>query len=558
MKQLFQIILKFSVIATISGFVCYYFYTINDNEEVLQKKSQTYDIINLGNSHGNSFDYYTFGVKGLNEYVEGSSPYYYKQLYTFYRENLNQDAVVVIPLSYFIFGRDTGANNSNFNDQFYSFLPPSLIRDYNIHKHVDLINNKITTNVLEIIEANKEVEKKDVIELDTMVRFRPYSYAKFSHTLPNQIKEKTIEGKKIALKQQRIFDYESVDNNIAHLSELIEDAQKNGFKPVLVTPPYLEVYYKNFSKTWLNENFYSHVKTLEDTYNIPYFDFSKAKEFSNNKRLFRDAHHVNNYGRLRFTKMFLNELSDISYINKNVSPIEIKELRSKVVDNDLILENVELFLSEGTEQAVLVFFFNKSLKQHFKNRNVKFKFLNGDHEIFRNTNKTDNFLFLKLNRLNQKTTILFEEENEHIFNENISINSNKESFKGKLNETVKLVTKPFQFNNAIQVDEIAYLNEQENKFTFIFKMKNDSDSNKTENFVGYIKYYNGEIKDQNKKITTFLPKLLEIDGYKYIFASVKVDNIELSKLDIFFIKKNPKEVSNFYTIKDLKLLKNVR
>lgn len=129
---------------------------------------------------------------------------------------------------------------------------------------------------------------------------------------------------------------------------------------------------------------------------------------------------------------------------------------------------------------------------------------------------------------------------------------------GMFDSPKNILTKTFEFNKEIKVDEIAYQNLEENRYQFLFKTNatfNDSDF---EDFTGYIKYYNGEIKEQNKKVHTFAPKLLEIDGYKYIFATVNIDNVELSKLDVFFIKKESKEISNFYTIRDLKLIRNVR
>ena len=131
-------------------------------------------------------------------------------------------------------------------------------------------------------------------------------------------------------------------------------------------------------------------------------------------------------------------------------------------------------------------------------------------------------------------------------------------FRDKVSKSEKILTKPFKFNEIIKFNEIGYINEQNGNYTFVFKTEKDSNSKDYENFIGYIKYYNGEIKDQNKMVTTFTLKLLEIDGYKYIFATVNIDNAELSKLDIFFIKKEPKEISKFYTLKDLKLIKNVR
>ncbi|WP_033959534.1 hypothetical protein [Psychroserpens jangbogonensis] len=149
---------------------------------------------------------------------------------------------------------------------------------------------------------------------------------------------------------------------------------------------------------------------------------------------------------------------------------------------------------------------------------------------------------------------------DDLIKEKAVIGSSKKSnsLKEQFINTEKILTNPFKFNEAIKINEIGYFCEQKGNYNFIFQLDNNSLYKELENFTGYIKYYNDDIDEQNKHVTSFPLKYIEFEGHKYISVAIKIDNINLSKLDFFFIKKNPKEVSKIYIAKDLKLIKNDR
>lgn len=125
-----------------------------------------------------------------------------------------------------------------------------------------------------------------------------------------------------------------------------------------------------------------------------------------------------------------------------------------------------------------------------------------------------------------------------------------------LEQTEKILTAPFQFNDNITVDEIGYFEESKNRYVFILKFKGKTTKHQLQNFRGYVRYYNGDIKEENKQVISFPLKTLVVDNDIYTFARIDIKNTNISKLDFFFMEKGASKASKFYTIKELKLLNN--
>ena len=120
----------------------------------------------------------------------------------------------------------------------------------------------------------------------------------------------------------------------------------------------------------------------------------------------------------------------------------------------------------------------------------------------------------------------------------------------------KITNSPFQFNDEINCNEIGYFEEAENRFVFILKLENNFfENNQLDNYRGYIRYYNGEINNENKNVNGFPLKVIDINKDKFIFARVLIDASDISKFDVFFLDKKSKKPSKTLTIKDLKLIK---
>ncbi|MCF6279451.1 MAG: hypothetical protein L3J14_03805 [Flavobacteriaceae bacterium] len=125
-----------------------------------------------------------------------------------------------------------------------------------------------------------------------------------------------------------------------------------------------------------------------------------------------------------------------------------------------------------------------------------------------------------------------------------------------LEKTEKILTTPFPFNEIITINEIGYFEESKGRYVFILKFKEKTTKFQLQNFRGYVRYYNKAIKEENKQVSSFPLKTLEVDNDMYTFVRLYIKNIDISKLDFFFMEKGASKASKFYTIKELKLLNN--
>lgn len=412
MKPIFKISVKLVAILFLAGLSCYFLYNLRHPGKEYHTKDISFDIINFGNSHGSAFHYKVFGVKGKNAFANGNSAYYFNELYKFYKEDLNKGAVVVIPLSYFSFGVESGFDEgSPFNNKFYHFLPAKSVRNYSLSKHVDLINDAIIENSKTILKGETFKKENVLIKTDSIFSFKPFGYTKFSGLPPKINKDRSKEANRVSKAQKKAFNKDNIDKNITYLSNLIEDALENGFNPVLVTTPYSVPYNNSFDQKWLNENFYENVTFLKKKYNIPYFDYSKETKFKDIS-YFKDCHHLNVYGRTSITKLFLSDLVNAGFLKEKIQlPKTINHLNNKKIDKGLELKYLEV-LELDKDKTFVVHFFNKDLLRYFKNKEIHFAFLNGDQTIFKKVKKGDNSIFIKLKKLQDNAGFYFTDDKD--------------------------------------------------------------------------------------------------------------------------------------------------
>ena len=102
-----------------------------------------FEIINLGTSHGGNFDYSESALHGESFNREGNTLFYDLQNYIYLNKNkfLSKDAIVIIPVSYYVFGLDenrTDRPNDSFVNDFYYYLPKEQIFSYSEQKRRNL------------------------------------------------------------------------------------------------------------------------------------------------------------------------------------------------------------------------------------------------------------------------------------------------------------------------------------------------------------------------------------------------------------------------------------
>ncbi|MGK7954004.1 MAG: hypothetical protein AB4063_01850 [Crocosphaera sp.] len=264
--------------------------------------NETLDIINLGTSHGYSFDYSDIVLNGDSFNKGSNTPYYDLQNYKYLKKYLANRALIVLPVSFFSFGVDENRTeisiNNPFVNDFYEYLPKNSIYSYSVAKSRNLIIYRIQSNFKSLFSGEKQKIKDELFNRDLHIE---------------NIRKHAIEKIRFHKKAGTFSDPEK---NVNYLSMLITDAQKSGYRLVLVTTPYHQEYNQGFEKDWLNKNYYQYMFYLSNKYNILYLDYSDDSRFTNNDLLFSDSNHLNKKGKTKFSRIFWQDLIKLGLLNE--------------------------------------------------------------------------------------------------------------------------------------------------------------------------------------------------------------------------------------------------
>jgi len=270
--------------------------TMNDMEKFYNVPDNL-EIVNFGSSHGlYGFDWSQEQVNGFNFSLVSQDFYYDLRLLEKFSGHLAEGTIVIIPISYFSFDTDRNDEEGDFqkmNGRYYSLLAPREIYDFELQ---DYIKNCL----LPVLSAGRKL-------INIISDHQPENNLTKSINLYefSQLPEK---GRERAHQHLELINKTNHQENINYLKELIEYSQSKKFKPVLITTPTTEWYFRNFSDEFLLE-FSSLVKAIAADYSIPYLDYSQDVSFRNKPELFLDTDHLNAIGRKIFTSRIIDDLS---------------------------------------------------------------------------------------------------------------------------------------------------------------------------------------------------------------------------------------------------------
>lgn len=275
----------------LSGLLLYHSYPNSGLAKKVSDIDSKIDILNLGTSHGNDFDYSNVNLVGLNMNREGNTLFYDLQNYLFLRKKnfLTKKAIVIIPISYFVFGLDENRTDrkpdNSFVNQFYYYLPKEQIFSFSKQKKNSLIIERIQSNTKKIFYNKKEKTGTNLTLIEETVK-------RVQH-------------------HKKLSNYSSKEKNFNYLDTLISEILKDGNTPILVTTPYHYSYNDQFGKKWLNLNYYNFVKKFSIKYNLTYLDYSYDKRISLDETFFKDSDHLNNKGRNIFNTIFFKDIETL-------------------------------------------------------------------------------------------------------------------------------------------------------------------------------------------------------------------------------------------------------
>ena len=230
--------------------------------------------------------FFNFGMQRENPVMD-------EALYRTYQDRLADHAIVIITLSYFSLYDDT-SNSLSIMKRYVDFLPmqslPNLkTKLFRLFRVIDFS--------LEPIAAFLEGRTATLQAGETTTFASSYA-----------------EEERLSLGQKRaqvFFDQIGdavIDPEIdAALRNLLSDCIEKGYRPVLVTTPYLNEFTRNFSESFLNQ-FQAECQAYADDFGIPYLDYSRDDRFAHTPKYFVDTDHLSSDGSEVFMDIFFDDL----------------------------------------------------------------------------------------------------------------------------------------------------------------------------------------------------------------------------------------------------------
>lgn len=269
------------------------------------------DICNLGSSHG-VHGYYYADIEDeyscFNFALDSQLLSYDKRVLDYYQDNLTEGAVVIIDISFFAcYGQDETLYDSfeSKNKRYYHFLPPYLIKNYDIY--TDIMGDKLRS-----LSAGLSVVVETIFAPADLSEVKSYPDSL------DIVDEKDIDADTKAACQRHIYDGKRDESNsliyneeeIQALYDIVNICRKHNATPILVTVPYLKEYTDaigNADPQFYNE-FYKWVSSVVNDLNVEYFDYSLDERFIYDYNLFYNGDHMNSYGARKFTNILFDEV----------------------------------------------------------------------------------------------------------------------------------------------------------------------------------------------------------------------------------------------------------
>ena len=265
-------------------------------------------LINLGSSHGQcAFDYsQTSDVVAYN-FALSAQPFYYdlcvlKQ----FHHKLSQNALVLIPISFFSFYQQ----NAEFDAiklRYYRILPNKYIID------ADLFED-FRYSVFPICSQGRFIRH--------IIKDIPLSEADFCTSVVQQEivdQEKINDIAKMKLQDRFSINRETVsesefNRNYSSFINLLDFCNLHNYKVILLTTPLTTELYNLFTFEYLTEFTENLSKITEQYKNIEYWNYAQYPPLSDNLSFFRDSDHLNRQGALEFTRIVIARLKDQGYL----------------------------------------------------------------------------------------------------------------------------------------------------------------------------------------------------------------------------------------------------
>lgn len=311
-KFLTTLILYGSILALLVCGINAWYLVMDQSDDYWTNKFKTVprhiQVCNFGSSHG----LYSFNYEDMEEELtcfnfalaSQSLSYDYRILQQ-YQDRLDEGCLVFIPVSYFSFFGVEETQEAEFpskNKQYYDFLPPKFIKDYDFTTHL-LERYFPSLDAYETLPAvlftgrkssNEEIWSRSAEDIDVLT---DAAQAYQRHLVEEKLDE---QGKRRQNQEE-----------IEALRQIIILCQEKNAVPVLVTTPYLREYLEEVetnSPDFYGE-FYGIIDAIVQETGADYLNCAADPRFIDQKDLFMNADHLNKEGARQFTAQLLSDFS---------------------------------------------------------------------------------------------------------------------------------------------------------------------------------------------------------------------------------------------------------
>ncbi len=320
LKLLLYIFIVFAIIALLNArWQGTQAYLLEDEKFKTINPPKSIDICNVGSSHGMidfNYDNLPEGYTGFNFGRPIQMFYYDLQMIKQNRKNLEKDCVVFIPISYFSYYQYF--DEQMFLDKeyiYYNFLDYRYIKNKSFELALEYKWLSIFYIRQDQIKYLFKEDKQSIEDYDKVFeksRFIDENTGEID--MERLIKERDKTVNQHAVNFSRGISQISIDK----LKEMIEYCQKTGYKCVLITTPFSDIYNEAevFDDSFF-ESFYSITDEISEEYDIPYWDYSHSDEFSEDLFLFYDDDHLNKVGTKLFSDIVINRAINEGYLKRD-------------------------------------------------------------------------------------------------------------------------------------------------------------------------------------------------------------------------------------------------
>ena len=268
---------------------------------LLKDNPQQIQIANLGSSHGAyDFVYDAITRRGYScfNFANTSQSYNYDYaVLTEFGQDLTEDSVLFIPISYFSFNNEVinSTEAEAMSLRYYRFLSPDHIPGYD--PYIDIVTNRVP-----ILSAGE-----DILQL----------FPKLNTVLTVQAADNGINTEEFIRRAQerysRHFDNKEelfLPERIEDLRHIIEYCQERRITPVLITTPFSTYYNDLVSQDFMKE-FYETIDAVASDTGVNYYDYSHDERFGANLEYFADSDHLNETGAAYFMDIIWDEVDEL-------------------------------------------------------------------------------------------------------------------------------------------------------------------------------------------------------------------------------------------------------